>query len=136
MLSRFVSSARRVNLISIHSSSIATRLISRSIPATTQSLHDLPALLATHGAQFADKLNEDSPSAMTAESFRHSLRHLISQQRFSSILDLHRALPASHRLVAFSNDLTFAAMTAYSGMKRPLKVSQSRHLLDDLLLLL
>jgi hypothetical protein len=93
------------------------------IPSLTHShtpSPDLPSLLATHGDQFPDHLNEDL--SITTPLFRESLHSLLRHKRHSDVVSVHNALPTLHRLVIPNHDLTFAAMAAYAGMKRPLKV--------------
>jgi hypothetical protein len=120
MLSRYLSSTCGVRVaISLR---VACRPFSTSSSGASSPplLPDLPSLLANHGPHFPEYLSEDV--TITSHLFQKSLQLLIKQQKYSAVLDIHNALPALHRLVIPTHDLTFAAMCACSGIKRPLKV--------------
>lgn len=84
-----------------------------------QSFPDLKSLLAQHGPLLADKLNEDM--TVTQESFQQGLQHLIKKEQYDTVLEVCGALPSLHRLVIPSHDVSFAAMCAYAGLKKPQK---------------
>lgn len=96
----------------------SSRLFSHSSPFQTHT--DLSSLLSKHGVLFSDKLSEDT--TITTISFKKGLQDLLSRQQHDTVLHIHSALPALHRLVIPTHDLTFAAMAAFSAVKKPLKV--------------
>lgn len=115
MLARLQCVSRRVHIRPLRAASDSTPLKS----SAAFSLLDLPSLLASHGDQFPDALNEDLN--ITSEAFKYSLQSLLQHSRYNDVVDIHNSLPHLHRLVIPDHNMTFATIAAYGGLKKPLK---------------